>query len=41
MQVSGGICGNMPELKWMFNPCMSAEVLIEITNDGTLSYAPH
>lgn len=29
-----GTCTNQPELNYMFNPCMSAEVVVEVTNDG-------
>jgi hypothetical protein len=28
------ICSNMPEPGYMFNPCMSGEVMVEVTNDG-------
>ena len=29
-----GVCTNNPEPGYFFNPCMSAEVAVEITNDG-------
>lgn len=29
-----GTCTNTPEPGYMFNPCMSAEMLVEVTNDG-------
>jgi hypothetical protein len=29
-----GICSNRPEDGYFFNPCVSAEVLIEVSNDG-------
>ena len=33
-QVLNFTCSHMPELNYMFNPCMSHEVLVEVTNDG-------
>ena len=33
-EILGDICAGLPEPGYMFNPCMSAEVLVEVTNDG-------
>lgn len=32
--VSLGICSNNPYTGWMFNPCITGEALVEVTNDG-------
>ncbi|RYH31690.1 hypothetical protein EON65_02100 [archaeon] len=29
-----GVCANTPELGYMMNPCISAEAIVEVTNDG-------
>lgn len=29
-----GVCADKPELGWMFNPCITGEALVEVTNDG-------
>jgi hypothetical protein len=28
------VCSNSPEQGWMFNPCITGEALVEVTNDG-------
>jgi hypothetical protein len=33
-EVFEGICTNNPEQGYFFNPCMSAEVAVEVSNDG-------
>lgn len=32
--IADGFCSNNPEIDYMFNPCISAEVAVEVTNDG-------
>jgi len=32
--IDAGLCADKPEPGYMFNPCMSGEALIEVTNDG-------
>eukprot|EP01038_Epipyxis_sp_PR26KG_P007209 gene7209-9837_t len=32
--IAKGYCPNQPELNYMFNPCMTGEALVEVTNDG-------
>ena len=34
IDIDSGVCPDNPELEYMLNPCMSAEVMIEVTNDG-------
>jgi hypothetical protein len=33
-EIFEGVCSNNPEKGYFFNPCISAEVSIEVTNDG-------
>jgi hypothetical protein len=33
-EIDLGLCSHMPELNYMFNPCMSGEAIVEVTNDG-------
>jgi len=34
VDVTSGVCSNTPERGFLMNPCISAEVLVELTNDG-------